>query len=175
MIDRDIATLAMINVSNGSATKEEKYLVDSMDESLFSDIYSELESLVQDTEFSIEDYYKVEGDIPKLDIVKSNGSPKNEVPDLDRSERYKVEQEFEEFIKEFGDEYKSTEDAYKDFIENYCSVTSDRSYSEEYDADAEMECLIVDEFTDFLVNHGNDYSDSEEAYDDYIRNYCNFL
>lgn len=175
MIDRDIATLAMINVSNGTATEEEKDLVDNMDENLFSDIYSELESLVRDTDYSVEDYYKVEGDIPKMDIVKSNGQSNSDITDLDRTERYKVEQEFEEFYKEFGEEYKSTEEAYKDFIENYCSVTSDRSYSDDYDPDAEMERLIVDEFTDFLVNNGSDYADSEEAYDDYIRNYCNYL
>lgn len=175
MIDRDIATSAMINVSNGIATEEEKSIVDNMEDSQFSEIYSELEALVKDTDYSIEDYYRVEGDQPKINVIESNKVSRTDVNDLDRSDKYKVEEEFEEFLREFGEDYKSPEDAYKDFIENYCSITSDRSYSDEYDPDSEMESFIVDEFTDFLVNHGNEYSDSEEAYDDYIRNYCNFL
>lgn len=177
MIDRDVAILAMINVSKGSATEEDKSIVDNMDESLFSEIYSELEELYLDSEYSIEDYYEVKGDKVSRSLPKPIDGDKTDLEDLDREERYKVEVEFEEFMREFGSDYKSPEDAYKDFIENYCSITSDRTYSdeEEYEHDLEMESLIVDEFTDFLVNYGGDYSSSDEAYDDYIRNYCNYI
>jgi hypothetical protein len=83
-----------------------------------------------------------------------------------------IKEEFERFLEEFGSSYESKSEAYKDFIENYCSKTSDTNYSDEIDY--ELESLIVDEFADFLITNGFSYGDSDEAYDDYIRNYCSY-
>jgi hypothetical protein len=163
MISRESAVSAMINVSLGVATDEERLLVETMDERLFSDIYSELESGKFDSNYSIEDYYETEED--KEDKSKSQW-------DLD-SDDDEIESEFEEFMREFGSSYETEKDARKDFLENYCSKTSDRNYSD--DIDYELESLIVDEFSDFLISNSGNYEDSDEAYDDYIRNHCSYL
>ena len=167
MINRDEATIAMINVSLGTATEVEKSIVEDMDERLFSDLYAELESGVHDSRFSIEDYYNVKGEEEKeIDKPVTWHIDDEDIEDED------IKEEFERFLEEFGSSYESKSEAYKDFIENYCSKTSDTNYSDEIDY--ELESLIVDEFADFLISNGFSYGDSDEAYDDYIRNYCSY-
>lgn len=163
MTDRETAKLAMINVSTGSATEEQKLLVETMDERLFSDLYEDLRSKIDESNYAVEDYYPINAGNEMLEDDE----------DEDEEENEELIQ-FKAFLEEFGDDYDSTEEAYKDFIANY--YDSDRNYSEDdYDYSDDMEPLIIDEFSEFLVLNERLYSDSEEAYDDYIRNYCSYL
>ena len=103
MISRDEATIAMINVAMGTATSEEKELVETMDERLFSDIYSELETGLIDKEFSIENYYEVDEDEDK---GKEESTVKTKWGiDDDHIEDEDIKEEFDKFFKEFGCSY----------------------------------------------------------------------
>lgn len=164
MINRDLATLAMINVSKGIASPQEKAIVEEMNERLFSDLYEELKGLTSDKDYAIEDYYEVEGDQEDEDDSDSM--------DLDFIEDENERIQFIDFMDEFGEDFDSIEEAYKEFKESVYEM--DREYSD-MDYNSELEPFIVDEFTEFLIENETFYSDAEEAYGDYIRNYCSYL
>ena len=166
---------AMIKVSLGTATKQEKELVESLDERTFSTLYKELEEIV-DSNYAIEDYYKIKHinkvEPSVIEIEDIDDEDEDEDEDLDNED---FDKDFEEYWKKNSNRFESKEDAYKHFCEKYSSKNSNYSDIFNYsDEELRKRDAILEEYNEFLSLYGDAYDDEEDAYTDFVNNYSSY-